>query len=176
MYLTGQLPLWLRVKKVPTHHVQTLNVENIYKMYVLPKCCLKSMYLWDRTYFKMRCYISGKVFKCTHRWIWLSLKSFLSLLSNQSDIKRLNNIVKVVLVYIPWCGSTDHRHLPKLMSQENNYMISKYVFLKSATNDLALYIHVLVFIYFCTLCVDRFVFLYNLHLVSFSCSIYSPPQ
>ena len=148
-------------------------LQNVCLTYMLFK---KHMCLWDRTYFKMSCYISGKVFKCTHRWIWLSLKSFLSLLSNQSDIKRLNNTVKVVLVYIPWCGSTDHRHLPKLMSQENNYMISKYVFLKAATNDLALYIHVLVFIYLCTLCVDRFVFLYNLHLVSFSCSINSPPQ
>jgi len=62
----------------------------------------------------MSCYISGKVFNCKQRWIWLSLKSFLSLLSNQSDIKRLNNIVKVVLVYISWCGSTDQWNLPKL--------------------------------------------------------------
>ena len=55
----------------------------------------------------MSYYISGKVFKCKQRWILLSLKSCLSILSNQSDIKRFNNIVKVVLVYIPCCGSTE---------------------------------------------------------------------
>ena len=78
----------------------------------------KSMCLWDRTYFKMSCYISGKVFKCKQRWILLSLKSYLPLLSNQSYIKRLNNIAKVVLVYIPWCGSTDQWNLPKRVPHE----------------------------------------------------------
>jgi len=48
----------------------------------------------------------------------LSPKSFHSLLSNQTDIKRLNNIVKVVLVYIHWRGSTDQWNLPTRIPHE----------------------------------------------------------
>jgi len=55
------------------------------------------MCLCDKIYFKSNCYISGKVFKSKQRWILLSLKSqTLSLLSNQSDIKRLYNIIMMI--------------------------------------------------------------------------------
>jgi len=113
-------------------------------MYVLPIRYFKKIYAYGTGHI---CYISGKVFRCKQRWIWLSLKSFLSLLPNQSDINRVNNTVKVVLVYIPWCGSTDQYHLPKIINHEYTYMIVQCVFLESTVslyyNDLALLIHVL---------------------------------
>ena len=51
------------------------------------------MCLKDMTYFKLNCYILGKVFKSKQHWILLSLKSQTPLIPKQSDIKWLNNII-----------------------------------------------------------------------------------
>ena len=123
--LIWQLSLCLPVKNVQNtlFRFNMLSLLTKYMSY-LYKCMLfkTNMCLWDRTYFKLSCYISGKVFK---RKVLSWLNSFLSLLLNRSDIKRLNYIVKVVLVYIPWCGSTYQWNLPKRMTHEYIWVRSK---------------------------------------------------
>ena len=92
MYLLGQLSLWLPVKNVPKNmfRLKTLSIftKCMSYLYVIKKLCLK-----DMTYFKLNCYILGKVFKSKQHWILLSLKSQTPLIPKQSDIKRLNNII-----------------------------------------------------------------------------------
>ena len=119
--LIWQLSLCLPVKNFQNtlFRFNMLSLLTKYMSY-LYKCMLfkTNMCLWDRTYFKLSCYISGKGF----------IVSFRSLLPNRSDVKRLNNIVKVVLVYISWCGSTYQWNLPAY--DPWIYMISKYVLTK----------------------------------------------
>ena len=52
------------------------------------------MCLWDRTYYKMSCNISGKEFNVSNAGF-------------DCHSLRLNDIVKEVLAFITYCGSTD---------------------------------------------------------------------